>query len=98
MAAVMHDAAAAYDFIVIDSPALLINAGDTRILAPLVDGVIMVMRSGVTPRSVVGRLLRQVPNLAGVVLNELDVRDFPADYHAFDKSADLIASSSGTGG
>jgi polysaccharide biosynthesis transport protein len=97
MSALTEEAEAAYDFIVIDSPALLINAGDTRILAPLVGGVLMVMRSGVTPRAVVGRLLRQVPNLAGVVLNELDVRDFPADYHAFDKPSDLIASTQETG-
>jgi Mrp family chromosome partitioning ATPase len=96
MAAVLEDAAAVYDFVVIDSPALLINAGDTRILAPLVGGVIMVMRSGVTPRAVVGRLLRQVPNLAGVVLNEFDVRDFPTDYHAFDRPNDLIANTRGS--
>ena len=83
MATLVGEADAAYDFVLVDSPALLINAADTRILAPLVDGVIVVIRSGLTPRDVVGRLLSQVPNLAGVVLNHLDLRYFPAAYYSY---------------
>jgi Mrp family chromosome partitioning ATPase len=69
-----------YDFVVVDSPALLINAADARILAALVDGVVLVVRSGATPRDMVQRARSQVPNVMGVVLNKLDVGLF-ADYY-----------------
>ncbi len=61
-----------YDFVVLDSPALLINAADARILAPLVDGVVLVIRSGATPREVVQRARAQAPNVVGVVLNQVN--------------------------
>lgn len=83
MAALIDEAEARYDFVLLDTPALLINAADTRILAALVDGVIVVIRSGSTPRTALDRMLGHVPNLVGVVLNRLDVRQFSPSYYAY---------------
>ena len=82
MAALIDEAEARYDYVLLDAPALLINAADTRILATMVDGVIVVVRSGSTPRAALGRLVGQVPNLLGVVLNRLDIRQFAPSYYA----------------
>lgn len=73
----------AYDCVLVDSPALGINAADTRILSPLVDAVLLVVRSGSTPRALLAPLLRQTSNVVGVVLNGVDPRDFPAYYYAY---------------
>ncbi|HEX6070134.1 MAG TPA: polysaccharide biosynthesis tyrosine autokinase [Longimicrobiaceae bacterium] len=78
--ALADEAGAAYDFVLFDSPALFLAAPDTRLLAPLVGGVVFVIRSGATPRDQIARVLRQVPNLVGVVLNDLDAWHFPPYY------------------
>jgi Mrp family chromosome partitioning ATPase len=61
-----------YDFVVLDAPA--VNHGDIAAsLAPLVDGVLLVVRAGETPREAVIearlRLERAGARIAGVVLN-----------------------------
>jgi capsular exopolysaccharide synthesis family protein len=89
-----EQAQAVYDLVLFDSPALFLTAPDTRLLAPLVDGVIFVIRSGATPRDMVDRVLRQVPNLVGVVLNDLDSSHLPAYYQSEDE-AGAFAQSSG---
>ena len=61
---------AANDFIVMDmAPVLPVT--DTRILARLVDGIVMVVRAGVTPREIVARAIDVVgeDRVLGVVLN-----------------------------
>jgi Mrp family chromosome partitioning ATPase len=78
--ALLSEARLAYDFVLIDAPALFINVPDARILAQSVDGVLLVVRSGATPRDLARRLLAQTPNLVGVVLNRYDVRQLPASY------------------
>ena len=58
------------DFIVMDlAPALPV--ADTRVLAKSVDGIVMVVRAGVTPREIVARAIEAVGNdrVIGVVLN-----------------------------
>ena len=90
--ALLEEARGIYDFVVVDSPALAINAADTRILSSLVDGVVMVVRSGITPRALVGSLLRQAPNVVGVVLNDVDPRHFPAYYYAYGEEMEHAAS------
>jgi capsular exopolysaccharide synthesis family protein len=87
MAALLEAAEAEYDFVVVDAPALLINAADARILAAVADGVLLVARSGATPRETLVRALRQVPNVAGVVLNDLDLRLFPPYYRDYGPAA-----------
>jgi capsular exopolysaccharide synthesis family protein len=65
-----------FDNIIIDSPPLL-PVTDARILATLVDGVILVIRADVTPRGVVlqsKRLLKAVhAPLLGAILNGVDM-------------------------
>ncbi len=79
----VSEALLSYDFVLLDSPALFINAADARILARLVDGSVLVVRSGYTPRDVVQRALAQANNVIGIVLNALDIRGLPAYYRAY---------------
>ncbi len=58
------------DFIVMDMAPIL-PVADTRVLANLVDGIVIVIRAGVTPREIVARAVEAVGNdrVIGVVLN-----------------------------
>lgn len=76
-------AEAMYDFVLVDSPALLINAADARILASLTDSVVLVVRSGTTPRDSLSRMVQQVRNVIGVVVNDLDPRRFREYYRDY---------------
>ncbi len=61
------------EFVVVDmAPVLPVT--DTRILARLVDGIVMVARAGVTPREIVARAIDVVgkDRVLGVVLNGTD--------------------------
>src|SRR5260370_29455475 len=75
MRALLLEATAEYDFVIIDSPPLL-DVADTRILASVVDATILVVKGGETPRQVVQYAQSQAraagANLIGVVLNNLD--------------------------
>jgi polysaccharide biosynthesis transport protein len=77
MGALVRSASAEYGFIILDSPPMLALA-DSRILAPLVDGVLLVVKSGTTPREQFTHAqsgIRNVGgNLIGVVLNNVDMR------------------------
>ncbi|TAM83881.1 MAG: polysaccharide biosynthesis tyrosine autokinase [Acidobacteria bacterium] len=72
-----------YDYLIIDSPALMPNLMDARILAGMVDGALMVVRSGMAPRDYVIRARKQLNNIVGVVLNSMDVRSME-DYYGYD--------------
>lgn len=85
----IQQAAARYPFVLLDSPPLL-NVADSRILATLVEGVVLVVKASGTARDVVRRAhvyARNVgANVIGVVLNNLDVRadgyyGYYASYH-----------------
>lgn len=80
MSDLIEEAQEEYDFVIVDAPAVFINAADARILAPLMDGVVLVIRSGVTPRDITSRVMKLVPHIMGVVLNGIDFRHFPAYY------------------
>lgn len=85
MEVLLRDAEARYDFVIVDAPALFINPSDAKVLARLVDGVVVVVRSQSTPRSLVDRIPRDVPNLMGVVVNDLSESSLPdyfGDYFA----------------
>jgi capsular exopolysaccharide synthesis family protein len=73
-----------FRFIVIDSPPVM-SVTDPAILAPMVDGVVMVVRSGVTPRKIVNQasvsLRRTGSRLLGVVLNAVDYHN--PEYHYY---------------
>jgi capsular exopolysaccharide synthesis family protein len=67
-----------FDRIVIDTPPMTL--ADTHVLARLADGLLIVVRSGVTPRPAVERALAALDRrrLVGIVLNE--VEDKPELY------------------
>jgi Mrp family chromosome partitioning ATPase len=73
-----------YDFVVIDSPPLL-NLADSRVLARVVEGILLVVKGGETPREVVRKaqnyLLEVGGNVIGVVLNDIDVAS--QDYYYY---------------
>ncbi len=77
MSALIRSASAEYSFIILDSSPMLALA-DSRILAPLVNGVLLVVKSGSTPREQLMHAqsgIRGVGgNMIGVVLNNVDIR------------------------
>jgi polysaccharide biosynthesis transport protein len=76
----LQEVCAVYDHVILDAPALFINAPDARILSYAVGGVILVVRSGSASRDVVRRLVGQVPHLVGIVLNQLNIKHLPEYY------------------
>lgn len=76
MGALIRSASAEYSFIILDSSPMLALA-DSRILAPLVSGVLLVVKSGTTPREQLRHAqsgIRSVGgNMIGVVLNNVDI-------------------------
>jgi capsular exopolysaccharide synthesis family protein len=58
-----------YDFVLLDSPALLAHPADVHALASLADSVLLTVRQGVTPREAVAQALSQLQRVSGVVLN-----------------------------
>jgi capsular exopolysaccharide synthesis family protein len=70
LAEVMSALRMANEFIVMDMAPVL-PVADTRVLAKMVDGVVIVVRAGVTPREIVARAIDAVGNdrVLGVVLN-----------------------------
>jgi len=61
------------DFIVLDMAPVL-PVADTKSLSKHLDGVVMVVRAGVTPREIVGRAIDTVGSdkVLGVVLNGVE--------------------------
>lgn len=84
MRTLIREAMAEYNFVLLDSPPLL-NVADARILATLVEGVVLVVQGGATPRELAQRAqfhARDVgANVIGVVLNNLNVR--ADDYYYY---------------
>jgi capsular exopolysaccharide synthesis family protein len=72
-----------HDFVVVDSPALMVNVADARILSSRADAIVLVVRGGVTPREVLRKLLDRMPNVVGVVLNDLEASEFPEYYQDY---------------
>jgi Mrp family chromosome partitioning ATPase len=75
MAAYLNKWRSEYEFIIIDTPPILLVT-DTLILAPAVDGVVIVARHGVTSREALLRtstlLASGGANVLGVLLNAMD--------------------------
>src|SRR5262249_40430136 len=73
-----------YKYILIDSPPL-VAVTDSIILSTLVDGVILVAKSGKSKsealRRAFQRLLSVQARVLGVILNDLDVRGEDCDYY-----------------
>ena len=77
MQVLIREALTEYQFVLIDAPPLL-NVADGRILATMVEGAILVVKGGFTPRDLAQQAqlhIRDVgAHLIGVVLNDVDVR------------------------
>jgi polysaccharide biosynthesis transport protein len=75
MQKLIHEALGEYKFVVVDSPPLL-NVSDSRVLATLVEGVVLVVKGGDTPRELARRAHAYVSDVGarviGVVLNNVD--------------------------
>ncbi|HVB28771.1 MAG TPA: CpsD/CapB family tyrosine-protein kinase, partial [Terriglobia bacterium] len=66
-----------FDYLVLDSPPLL-AVTDATVLSAVVDGVVLVVESGVTPRNAVLRSFRMLQDaggrVLGTVINKMDLR------------------------
>ncbi|MFH1479988.1 MAG: polysaccharide biosynthesis tyrosine autokinase [Pseudomonadota bacterium] len=66
-----------FDVLVIDSPPIL-PASDALLLAPLVDGVVFMVKAGLVNREMVNKAVEQLrlakANILGVVLNQVDIK------------------------
>ena len=75
-----------FDHVILDSPPVL-SVADSRLLATAVDGVVLVVKGGETPKEAVqrtSRLLQEVhAHVIGVLLNSVDIRS--ADYYYYSK-------------
>jgi succinoglycan biosynthesis transport protein ExoP len=82
MPTLIREASKEYKFVVLDSPPLL-NLSDSRILAALVDGVILVVGSGTTPRELVYRAYHSATDAGSRVLGAtVNFADTAEDYYA----------------
>src|SRR6267378_6063783 len=93
MAALVESARERYEYVILDSAPMLALA-DARILAPLVSGVLLVVKSGTIPREQVlhtEKGIRSVgANLIGVVLNRVNLATFGYyDYSSYDSATSL---------
>ncbi|HEV8383777.1 MAG TPA: polysaccharide biosynthesis tyrosine autokinase [Candidatus Acidoferrales bacterium] len=86
MRALLAQASAEYGMVVSDSPPLL-NVADSRILATMVEGMVLVVEGGGTPREMARRSQAAAQhvgaNLIGVVLNKLDARHDGYGYYYY---------------
>jgi capsular exopolysaccharide synthesis family protein len=77
MEEVLDDLRASFDIVIIDTPPVLV-APDASVLAARVDGVILVVRAGVTERDAAAAAVQQLrtvdANLVGAVLNDPDAK------------------------
>ena len=75
MPALLREAGQSYKYVVLDSPPLC-NLADSRILARLVDGVILVVGAGITPRDLIQRAYSSTldagSQVLGVAVNYVD--------------------------
>ncbi len=71
-----------FDWVFLDSPPCL-PVADASILAEICDGILLVVRAGVTPLEVAQRACQELSgrNVIGVVLNATDERDLYGSYY-----------------
>ena len=83
MPLLIREATKEYKFVVLDSPPLL-NLADSRVLATLVDGVILVVGGGITPRELVHRAYASAVDAGSHVLGAtINFADAKSDYYSY---------------
>lgn len=72
-----------FDYVLVDTPPLT-NVSDGNLIASQCDGGLLVVRSGVTPRSLIANSINQLERsgceLMGVVLNRVEMKNNPYYY------------------
>jgi Mrp family chromosome partitioning ATPase len=86
MGALIRSAREQYEFIILDSAPML-GLADSRVLAPLVNGVLLVVKNALVPRKHVKQTLSGIrsvgANVIGVALNGVDLHTSGYfDYYA----------------
>jgi Mrp family chromosome partitioning ATPase len=71
-----------YDFVVVDSPPILPYA-DGRALAPFVDGVVFVGRSGVVTRDAIARSIELLAEVHGAPILEIVLNGADTNSHSY---------------
>jgi protein-tyrosine kinase len=84
MAALLAEASQRFDWIIIDSPPVGI-VSDAKLLAPLADGVLLVIGAGSTDYRLAEQAIAEIgpERVAGVVLNRAQARISPATSHHY---------------
>jgi capsular exopolysaccharide synthesis family protein len=76
MSEILHELAGQFDTVIVDSPPLLMVT-DALVLAPCVDGVLVVIKPSITKRAALKNMLEQLrqvnANVLGIVLNDIKV-------------------------
>jgi Mrp family chromosome partitioning ATPase len=85
----LNDVKFKFDMILLDSPPIL-AASDASILATMVDGVVLVVRSGQLARSVIQQSKEQLEGvnarILGTILNDVDIkRDSYYYFHYYSR-------------
>jgi len=83
MRVLLREAEQEYDMVIVDAPALYINAPDAHILAEVISGVLIVARSGQTSNNLLSRVLETTPNIHGIVVNDLNLKRLPGQYRRY---------------
>jgi protein-tyrosine kinase len=83
---VLRESEAMFDFVLFDTPPVF-SVADALNVAAACDGVILVVRAGSVPFSVLRRALQQVEHVKGrvlgVLLNRVDLRGADADFYRY---------------
>jgi protein-tyrosine kinase len=85
MKQILLDASAKFDWVVIDTPPVVLLS-DANVLAEMVDGVVLVIRAGITPIGLIQRAVESLDRrrILGVVLNrvaEMNLAYKYSDYY-----------------
>jgi protein-tyrosine kinase len=82
----LQESEAAYDLVVFDTPPI-IAVSDALNIAAVCDGVVLVVRAGSVPLSVLERAVGQIGQVKGrvlgVLLNRVDLRTTDADFYRY---------------
>jgi capsular exopolysaccharide synthesis family protein len=86
MREILDNLSKVYDYIVLDSPPVMVVA-DSIVLSAMVDGVVMVAAGGQTPkqqaRAAIARLQQANARIFGFVLNKVRVNQFDPPYYHY---------------
>ena len=86
MASFLREMLSSFRFVILDTPPLLPMA-DARLLAPMTEGVVLVVRAGAVPKAVLRRALALLAptgaTILGAVLNGVDTRGPESPYYQY---------------